>query len=173
MLKWIGFLQPERDLCSIRFSELLNRNFHKWIQPFMETHCGDAVVSLHAYSQPARPQKSRGSRACDRPRRVKIPKLQTHLTSPHHWQQTAYVKNPRHPSRQRALTLCIQRLIPSALVLTDWTVAVPWQPEMWRVKLQLKQTVTGGALTNTRLAITDGGEESQIRREGHQILLFN
>jgi len=30
-------------------SELLNRNFHKGIQPFMETHCGEAVVSLHGH----------------------------------------------------------------------------------------------------------------------------
>ncbi len=40
------FTSRTRLLCSIMISELLNRNFHKGIQPFMETHCGDAVVSL-------------------------------------------------------------------------------------------------------------------------------
>lgn len=86
---------------------------------------------------------------------VKIPKLQTHLTSQHPCQQTAVRKGS-------GVTLCIQRLVP-ALVLTDRTGAVPRQPEMWRVKLQLKQAVTGGALTN---AHADNNE----RRTAHLAL---
>ncbi len=92
------FTSRTRLLCSIMISELLNRNFHKGIQPFMETHCGDAVVSLHGHVH----RRAGAAGLVTDTRRVKIPKLQTYLTSPHHWQQTAFVKNPRHHSRHYA-----------------------------------------------------------------------
>lgn len=77
---------------------------------------------------------------------------------------------------------CIQRVIPAALLLMDRAEAVPRQPEMRWVKLQLKQTVAWDLFNeHSPTTLRHAGAQRPIRperEEGHQneagdVWLFN
>ncbi|KAI7804808.1 hypothetical protein IRJ41_020450, partial [Triplophysa rosa] len=73
-------------------------------------------------------------------------------------------------------------IIPAALLLMDRTAAVPRQPEMRRVELQLKRTVAGDRFNeHSPTTLRHAGAQRAIRperKEGHQneagdVWLFN